>query len=67
MVLEPVEGRDDAVEALPVARGATDAAIDDQVLRVLGHLCVEIVLEHPHRSLGLPAERSARRPAAGGR
>ena len=55
VVLEPLERLDDLVEAFPVARGAADAAIDDQALRVLGDLVVEVVHQHPHRGLGRPA------------
>ena len=39
--------RDDAVEALPVARGAADAAVHHQLARLLRHLGVEVVHEHP--------------------
>ena len=55
VVLEPFERLDDLVEAFPVARGAADAAIDDEALRVLGDLVVEVVHQHPHRGLGGPA------------
>ena len=55
VVLEPFERLDDLVEALPVARGAADPAIDDQALRVLGDLVVEVVHQHPHRGFGGPA------------
>ena len=33
VVLELAQRRDDAVEALPVARGAADAAVDDELVR----------------------------------
>ena len=60
------EGRDDAIEALPVARGAADAAVDHELMRLLGHLGVEVVHQHPQRRLGQPALggklRAARRP-----
>ena len=46
--------------------GATRPAVDDELLRVLGDLGVEVVEEHPQRRLGLPGaciERgAARRP-----
>ena len=38
VVLQPLQRRDDPVEALPVPRGPADPAIDDQVLRPLGDL-----------------------------
>ena len=43
----PRSDRGDAVKAFPVARGAADAAIDDQLLGPLGDVWVEIVHEHP--------------------
>ena len=55
VVLEPFERFDDLVVSRPVARGAADAAIDDERLRVLGDLLVEVVHQHAHRGLGLPA------------
>src|SRR4029077_3818798 len=55
VVLEPLQGRDDGVERWPVARRLPRAAIDDQVLRALGDLGVEVVAEHAQRGLLLPA------------
>ena len=57
--LELAQRRDDRVEALPVARGAADAAVDDELLRILGDLGIEIVLDHPQRGFGEPALRGA--------
>ena len=37
---------EDGVEALPVAGRLAAPAVDDQVLRVAGHLRVEVVLQH---------------------
>jgi hypothetical protein len=51
VVASSLQRREDLVEALPVARGAADAAVDHQVLRTLGHLGVEVVLEHAVRRL----------------
>ena len=48
-------GRDDAVEALPVARGAADAAVDDELAGLLRHVGIEVVHQHPQRRLGEPA------------
>ena len=53
--LEPAQRRDDAVEAFPVARGAADAAIDDELARPLRHLRIEVVHQHPERRFGEPA------------
>jgi hypothetical protein len=52
---EPLERLDDLVEALPVARGSPNSAVDDQALRVLGNLVIEIVHQHAHGGLGGPA------------
>ena len=65
VVLERSQRRDDRVEAFPVARGAADAAIDDQLLRVLGDLRIEIVHQHPQRRFGQPALRGKRRAVRG--
>ena len=47
---------DDRVEGLPaIARGPAGAAVDDEVVGVLGDLRVEVVHEHPERRLLLPA------------
>ena len=55
VALEAPQRRDDAVERLPVARGAADAAIDDQLARPLGDVGIEIVHQHAHRRFGEPA------------
>src|SRR5690606_6017229 len=52
---ERAQGGADGVEAGPVARGAADAAVHHQVLRSLGHVRIEVVLQHPVRRLGEPA------------
>ncbi len=57
------ERRDNAVEALPVARGAADAAVDDELARPLRHLRVEVIHEHSKRRLGQPGFRRDFRPA----
>ena len=55
---EPLQRLDDPVIAVPVARGAADAAIDDEFVRRLGDVGVEIVHQHPHRRFGEPAFRA---------
>ena len=45
----------DRVERLPAAGGATGAAVDHEVLGVLGDLGVEVVHQHPQRGFLLPA------------
>jgi hypothetical protein len=55
VVAQPAELGDDGVEGLPAARRATGAAVDDQVLGILGHIWVEVVHEHPQRGFLLPS------------
>ena len=55
VAVELAQGCDDAVEALPVARGAADAAVDDELARLLGHFGIEVVHEHAQRRFGQPA------------
>src|SRR3546814_1132358 len=52
--LQAGQGRLDLVEALPVARGAADAAIDHQFLGFLGDIRIKIVAHHPVDGLDLP-------------
>ncbi len=63
---ERLQRRDDAVEVLPGAGGAADAAIDDQFVRIFRHVRIEIVHQHAQRRFGHPALGvelgSARRP-----
>ena len=53
--LEPLQAVDDEVEVLPGARRAADAAVDDELVRVLGDVGVQVVHQHAHRRLGQPA------------
>ncbi len=55
VALEAPQRRDDAIEALPVARRPADAAIDHELARLLGDVGIEIVHQHAHRRLGQPA------------
>ena len=70
VAFEPPQRRDDAVEAFPVARGAPDAAIDDELARPLRHLRVEVVHQHAERRFGQPGLggelRAARRADGAG-
>src|SRR5262249_1257669 len=57
---------EDCFEAVPAARRFADPAVDDERIRVLGNLWVEVVLDHPVRGLDLPVatgELAAARPA----
>ena len=51
---ETPQAREDAVEVLPTARRLAGAAVDDQTIRILGNLGVEVVLDHPIGRLDLP-------------
>jgi hypothetical protein len=55
-----------AVERLPVARGAADAAVNDKFVWPFGHFRIEVVHQHAQRRFGQPAfgaeSRAARRP-----
>jgi hypothetical protein len=66
VLLERGQRAHHGVEAGPVARRLARPAVHDQVLGSLGHLGVEVVLQHPQRGLGLPAARGQRRTPRGG-
>src|SRR3546814_2881896 len=51
VVAKVLQRFEDGVVAVPVARGAADAAVDDEFGGVLGHFGVEVVLDHPVRGL----------------
>ena len=53
--LEPLQRRDDRVEALPAARGAAGSAVDDELVGLLGDVRIEVVLEHPEGGFLGPA------------
>ncbi len=69
VVAEPEECLHDRLQRLVVARSLAGAAVDHELLGMLRDLAVEIVQQHPQRSLGLPGarvqRRSARRPNPG--
>ncbi len=44
--LEPGQGSDNGVETFPIARGATDSAINHQFLGPLGHVRMQIIHQH---------------------
>ena len=48
VVFQRLQRVDDGVVALPIARGASGAAVNHEVLRTLGHVGIEIVHEHAH-------------------
>ncbi len=55
VAVELAQGGDDVIEALPVARGTADATIDDELMRLLRDLGIEVVHQHAQRRFGLPA------------
>ena len=65
VVLERGQRADQRVVARPVPGGLAGAAVDDQVLRALGDVRVEVVLQHPHGGLLRPALRGEGRAARG--
>ena len=62
---EPPQRRHDAVEAVPVAGGAADAAVDHELAGLLGHVGIEVVHEHAQGRLGEPAPGRERRAVRG--
>ena len=52
---ELAQARNDAVETVPVAGSTADAAVDDELTRLLRHLRIEVVHEHAHRRFRQPA------------
>ena len=61
VVLEAEQRPHDLPQGLVRPRRAAGAAVDDELLRMLGDLGVEVVQQHPQRRLGLPRERVQRR------
>jgi hypothetical protein len=54
IVVEVFQRFDDRVIAIPITRGTADAAVDDELRRVLGDFGVKIILQHPERCFGQP-------------
>ncbi len=57
---------DHRIEGRPVTRGPPGAAVDNEFVRVLGNLGVEVVLQHAQRGLLWPTACRQRRAARGG-
>ena len=55
VLVQRLQRRDDAVEILPGAGGAADAAVDHQFVRIFGNVGIEIVHQHAQRRFGHPA------------
>ncbi|MEY9488179.1 hypothetical protein RKD26_003973 [Streptomyces calvus] len=56
VLLEGLQRADHGVEGAPVAGRLAGAAVDDQLVGVLGDLGVEVVLQHPQGGLLLPSQ-----------
>src|SRR6185369_1603900 len=63
VTLERPQLADDGVEGGPRPRGTARPAVDDEVIRVLGDLRVEVVHEHPEGRLLLPSTAGQVGPA----
>ncbi len=55
VVVERLQRCNDTVEIVPCAGSATNAAVDNQLMRAFGNIRVEIVHEHTQRRFGKPA------------
>ncbi len=55
VVFQFAESRYDRMVGLPVARRFAAPAVDDQVLRPFGDLCVQVVHQHAQRGFLVPA------------
>ena len=54
IVFQLAQRLQDGVEGFPTARGLPAPAVDHQVLRALGHLRVQVVLDHAVSGFGEP-------------
>jgi hypothetical protein len=61
IVFEPAQRRDNRVEGLPASRRASRAAVDNEFVRTLGNLGIEIVHEHAQRGFLWPSLTRNRR------
>src|SRR3990172_2456863 len=62
---EPLERRQQGLEAIPVARRLSPPAIHDQILGIAGDLWVEVVLQHAIGGFDQPVLAGQRRAARG--
>jgi hypothetical protein len=54
VLIQTLQHFDDLVEALPVAGWWADAAIDDELIRLLGNVRIEVVHQAPQRGFLVP-------------
>src|SRR3546814_13178984 len=59
VALKALQGRDDALERLPIAGGLSDAPINDQILRPLGDLGIQVVNQPAEGGFRQPDRKSA--------
>src|SRR5262245_34866602 len=55
IVSELAQRTNDCIESFPASGGAACSAINDQSIRILGNIRIEIVHQHSHRSFLMPA------------
>jgi hypothetical protein len=55
VVLQSPQRPDDRLVALPVSRRLSGAAVDDELVRILGDVRVQVVHQHPEGGFLVPA------------
>jgi hypothetical protein len=65
VVLEPLEALDDRRETFPIPGGSPGASVDDEFVRLLGDLRIQIVHEHPEGAFLSPSLGPETDPARG--
>jgi len=63
VLLQGAQRADHGVEGAPVTGGLAGAAVDDELVGVLGDLRVEVVLQHPQSGFLLPSQGAQFRTA----
>src|SRR3982751_5779445 len=54
VALEILERTHNRIECFPTARGATGTTVHDKPIRILGHVRIQIVHQHPHGCFLMP-------------
>ena len=57
VAFEALQGLNDLVECVPVARRLADPTVDNEILRALRHFGVEVIHDHAQRGFGQPTLR----------
>src|SRR5262245_50663256 len=55
IIFEILQRRDDRMICLPAARGPAGPAVYDEIPRILRHVLIEVVHQHPHGGFLMPA------------